>query len=149
MNQNKLSEAKDCLIDFFRKMNEWEKSVIDAEELYDSGEMSDDQYQKDTKNKKEELTKIFEIYCEAGPNSERLQDEGLSYNIPPEYDVEAHPIKNVSEQGNSVVIETEPSSGLGFRYKYELYKTDSGWKIRDNRMYSTLNENSKWKKDML
>ncbi|WP_187781826.1 NTF2 fold immunity protein [Gimesia chilikensis] len=148
-SQNKIEEAKHCLIDFFGKMYEWESAVIEMEERADNDEITEDEIQQYLKQAKADLELIFEEFCEVGKTAKRLRDEGLAFSIPPEYDLEENPIESILEKNNKVIIETKPASGLGFCYRYELINTDNGWKIRDNRKHATLTPDAKWSSDLL
>ncbi|WP_417388750.1 NTF2 fold immunity protein [Gimesia sp.] len=149
MNSHNIEEAKNCLIDFFGEMYVWESAVIETEERADNDELSEEEIQRYFKKAKEDLALIFEEFCEVGRAAKRLQDEGLSFNIPPEYDLEENPIESILEKNDKVIIETKPASGLGFCYRYELVNSENGWKIRDNRKFATLTPEAKWSSGLL
>lgn len=134
---------------FFAEMNEWEKRAAARYEAIDWGNTSEEALAHDRDLNRQEITAIFDKYCEVGSQATRLQDQGLSFNLDqPEYDPDGETIVDIIAKKGKVIVETQQTYLLKWKMKYELVETADGWKIRDNRKRSS-DKNSRWKRDIL
>jgi hypothetical protein len=137
------------LFEFFAKMCAWE---VEAYRHYKSGawaEMSEEQIERENFVRRKALESIYEDYCDAGKNAERLQDAGISYGDPPTYDPTGEQIVSFTEKRGKIIIESKENYRMKCVRKFELVEKDGIWRLRDSLKYKWEGEPSKWKKSIL
>jgi hypothetical protein len=133
---------------FQRKMNRWEREMID-EDFRDleqlSAERIDAEVDRRRGRSRDRLRRIFETYCEAGAKARRVDDELHWGGDEPDYNPETEKILSIQEKGNNVVVETQMAHNFRFRLRYELVKVDRRWLVRDNRKCAS-SPGAKWER---
>ena len=132
---------------FFSEMTAWETDVAQYYKSVDWGNASQEILDRAKEQYRERLEAIFQKYCQAGAQAERLQDAGISYDpSQPEHGDES--IISLTEKGRKVIIETRQMRPHGWEYRYELVQMDGRWLLRDTRKYRFQGDTD-WERDML
>ena len=136
---------EETLRGFFAAMHEWGTEMIRHYESIEWGKTSQAELDKAKTAQRARLVEVFEAYCEVGSKAERLQDQGLAFDLDePEYNPD-HKIVSKDTTGDRALIVVE---GRDFLFRYELVRKDDRWWIRDNKKRSSK-KNEKWKPDIL
>ena len=148
METNANHPAAKALQAFFSEKNDWETDIAQYYKSVDWGNSSQEELDSAKARYRAWLEAIFEKYCQAGAEAERLQDTaGISYDpSQPEHGDEA--IISLTEKGRKVIIETRQMRPHGWEYRYELVQVDGRWLLRDTRKYRFQGETD-WERDML
>jgi hypothetical protein len=141
--------AVQVLLAFFAEMNAWETEMSRHHHSTRGINTSAEKLSQDRAIQRKRLEEIFEKYCEVGAKCERLEDEGLSFNLDsPEHDPEKEMIESVVVKPGKVIVETKQPLPTGWRYRYEVVDCGGAWRVRDNRKYSSA-KNPTWRKHLL
>lgn len=132
---------------FFLEMDAWESEAARHHRSVDWGNADQAQLARDRVLQRQNMEQIFEQYCEVGKQAERLQDQGLSFNLgQPEHEGET--VVRVTERAGKVLVETEQPQSRGWEFRYELLQIAGEWRLRDRRKRRCKGQ-ERWSKDLL
>lgn len=132
-----LQDALTLLKNFSAEMREWETDCGRMMGRANAGGISIEEAKKFLREK---LQGIFSRYTTQGGIPKRLQDGGLRFFQPSDYNPRSQEVVTASEGGEKVTVVVRLPAGRGMpaalerRFVYTLVWTQDGWRILDNRM---------------
>ncbi len=139
--------AVKVLASFFVAMNEWGWEMARHYRSLEGSDVDEELLARDQHLQRKRAEAIFEQYVEAGTKSLRLQDVGISFTNPPEYDPELESIVSIAKHGEAIDVVTKQSRIKDHYFKYRIVERSGVWLLRDKK-YS-FDAGKTWRKGFL
>lgn len=127
------AEVEHALFCFFRAMRAWEEACIARYKAVKSG---DRLFAEVNAENIADLKRLHEQLCTTDPSA--MPERNGTFRMRPEYDAEGEKIIEVRCEGDEAKVYTEQTTVRpSQRCVYTLRRTNSGWRVVDNRMRFT------------
>ena len=133
------------LKEFIGAMQNWESEMLRHSATIDWPNAKQEELELHSAQMRRRLAEIFERYCEAGRDAERVNDVLHCGGGEPDYNAQTERITSVVTRGRKVVVETHQAHNFRHKLRYELVQVDGRWKVRDNRKCSFEYE-TRWRR---
>lgn len=123
---------------FFDEMGAWEAWCTERD---DAIEHTDDMHEAHENFKAESiaaLKKIFNKYCSTWDEPKRAVGGTIHFDSLPIYGADLIEIIEIDVSGNTARVVAKEKAGFKHTCIYRLKRTDSGWRIEDNRKRMNL-----------
>lgn len=127
--------ARNVLINFIIKMNEWEMRCYPL--------LSEDDSEKAKVVLKDELDEIFNKFCTVKERKQGRQ-KSLSCSEPPEYSPSEEVLSSEINKNKAVFV-TQQHTGFKNKYRYTLNLKNDEWRIDKKEWLDDDNGIEKWK----
>ena len=118
------------LMAFFDAMAKWES---ESKALYRRARMQEIDYDDARTQALAALKRVFGLYCTRSDCPARARYGAPHVSMIPTYGASLEDVLSIEIRGNRAVVMTRQNSGAMFQLRYNLARTEKGWRIEDNR----------------
>ena len=118
---------------FFDEMGAWESWCAKRSRERQPSDKTPEAHEESKALSIAALRRIFEKYCTTWDEPQRAEGGGIHYSMIPLYGADLEEILEVVVSEDTARVVTKQKAGIKHTCIYYLNRTDSGWRIEDNR----------------
>ena len=131
------AEITKLLQTFFDEMGEWEAWCAKRRRERKPEDKTTEGHERSKALSISALERIFAKYCTTWDEPQRAEGGTIHYSMIPVYGSDLEETQTISVAADTARVVTKQTTAAETTFVYYLKRTDSGWKIEDNRKFVT------------